>query len=217
MTKIFCDGACSGNPGKGGWAIQIQYDDGSIEELGGKADPATNNTMEMEAVWQALSRVHSLPGPVTIYTDSKYVVNGLNGWIAKWKANSWRRKADNNPVANLEIWQKLDQLMEARFQIKWVKGHDGHEAQERVDQLASDLSKGRPVQFFFGTPEKKKPDQRYPSYLAAWGGVLYRFMNWPECENFIYSKKGVNFKKVKSGIEEEQLLVKWGVNKPGGE
>ncbi|NCF79168.1 MAG: ribonuclease HI [Alphaproteobacteria bacterium] len=134
MYEIFTDGACSGNPGPGGWGALINGPDGENELTGGAAD-TTNNRMELQAAIEALK---SLPtgSAVTLTTDSTYVKEGITGWIKNWKARGWKTAA-KKPVKNVDLWQDLDAEC-ARHQVnwQWVKGHAGHAENERADELA---------------------------------------------------------------------------------
>jgi ribonuclease HI len=137
MTKsveIFTDGACSGNPGPGGWGAILRFN-GVTKELSGGEANTTNNRMELLAAISALGALKE-PCAVDLYTDSEYVKNGISGWIEGWKRNGWRTAA-KQPVKNAELWQALD---EARKRHKvtwhWVRGHAGHPENERADELA---------------------------------------------------------------------------------
>ena len=134
MYEIFTDGACSGNPGPGGWGALINGPDGENELTGGAAD-TTNNRMELQAAIEALK---SLPtgSAVTLTTDSTYVKDGITSWIKNWKARGWKTAA-KKPVKNIDLWQSLDAEC-ARHQVdwQWVKGHAGHAGNERADELA---------------------------------------------------------------------------------
>jgi len=133
---IHTDGACSGNPGPGGWGAVLQYN-GTLKELKGGAELTTNNQMELTAAIEALNALKR-PCAVELHTDSQYVKNGLTSWIFGWKKNGWKT-ADKKPVKNVELWQALDQAV-ARHEISWhwVKGHNGDEMNERADQLANE-------------------------------------------------------------------------------
>ena len=138
------DGACSGNPGPGGWGALIRFEDGSVEEFGG-ADPATtNNRMELQAALATLQRLAELPlhPNLTLRTDSKYLIDGLGSWMAGWKRKGWRTAA-GKPVLNQDLWQALDQARLAEVPISYVKGHSGDPDNDRVDQIAVAYSKGR--------------------------------------------------------------------------
>ena len=138
------DGACSGNPGPGGWGALIRFEDGSVEEFGG-ADPATtNNRMELQAALATLQRLAELPlhPDLTLRTDSKYLIDGLGSWMAGWKRKGWRTAA-GKPVLNQDLWQALDQARLAEVPLSYVKGHSGDPDNDRVDQIAVAYSKGR--------------------------------------------------------------------------
>ena len=139
-VEIYTDGACSGNPGAGGWGAILRY--GSIEkELSGGAVDTTNNRMELTAVIEALKALKK-PCNVTLYTDSRYVMDGVNEWLPNWKLNGWRTSNKKTPVKNVDLWQLLESLIE-NHKIKWiwVKGHNGHPENERVDKLAREQAK----------------------------------------------------------------------------
>ena len=131
---IFTDGACSGNPGPGGWGAILRAGEHEKELFGG-APATTNNRMELTAAIMALEALKR-PSEVDLHTDSQYVRGGVTGWIAGWKRNGWRT-ADKKPVKNIELWQQLDAAA-ARHQVRWhwVKGHAGHPENERADALA---------------------------------------------------------------------------------
>lgn len=134
-VEIFTDGACSGNPGSGGWGAILRC--GSVEkELSGGNPDTTNNRMELTAVIEALKALKR-ECEITIYTDSRYVMDGVLEWMPNWKQNNWRTTNKKSAVKNLDLWQELDGLL-ARHKIKWVwvKGHNGHPENERVDKLA---------------------------------------------------------------------------------
>lgn len=131
---IWTDGACSGNPGPGGWGAVLRY--GSHEkELKGGEPLTTNNRMELTAAIEALESL-TRPCPVTLHTDSQYLRSGVTGWLDRWKRNGWRT-ADRKPVRNEDLWRRLDAAA-ARHEVRWlwVKGHAGDELNERADELA---------------------------------------------------------------------------------
>ncbi|MEM8699024.1 MAG: ribonuclease HI [Pseudomonadota bacterium] len=136
----FTDGGCSGNPGPGGWGVVLEAREGDTvlksRELSGGVSETTNNRMELTAAIEALQALDR-PSVVTLVTDSTYVKNGITGWIHGWKRNGWKT-ADKKPVKNADLWQALD-AAQARHQViwDWVKGHAGHEQNERADALAS--------------------------------------------------------------------------------
>jgi ribonuclease HI len=133
---IHTDGACSGNPGPGGWGAVLQYN-GTVKELKGGASITTNNQMELTAAIEALTALKR-PCAVELHTDSSYVKDGLTKWIHGWKKNGWRT-ADKKPVKNVELWQTLDAATQRHtINWHWVKGHAGDEMNERADQLANE-------------------------------------------------------------------------------
>ncbi len=134
MIDIFTDGACSGNPGPGGWGAILRQ--GDLEkELSGGEHATTNNRMEMRAVIEGLKALKK-PSAVTIHTDSRYVMDGATKWLPGWKTKGWKT-ADKKPVKNEDLWRALDDEM-ARHKIswRWVAGHSGHVENERADALA---------------------------------------------------------------------------------
>jgi ribonuclease HI len=140
---IHTDGACSGNPGPGGWGAILEFGDTMKELKGGEAH-TTNNRMELMAAIAALEALKR-PCIVDIHTDSQYLRNGVMSWINQWKRNGWRT-ADKKPVKNVDLWQRLDALT-PQHQVRWhwVKGHAGHDLNERADQLAREgLQQARP-------------------------------------------------------------------------
>lgn len=132
---MFTDGACSGNPGPGGWGTILRYGNAEKELSGGEAN-TTNNRMELLAVINGLAALKE-PCCVTIQSDSRYVVDGIEkGWARSWKRNGWR-KADKKPALNADLWEKLLTLLDIhQVSFVWIKGHAGHPENERCDQLA---------------------------------------------------------------------------------
>ena len=133
---IYTDGACSGNPGPGGWGVLMQFGGREKELYGGEAD-TTNNRMELMAAIKALEAIKpGYKGPITLWTDSTYVMKGITEWIHGWKKRGWK-KSDKKPVLNADLWQELD-VVNAKHDVdwRWVKGHAGEEGNERADELA---------------------------------------------------------------------------------
>jgi len=141
VVEIYTDGACSGNPGPGGWGAVLRWN-GTEKELSGGMPETTNNRMELMA---AIVALESLTRPVTIrlHTDSQYLRDGITKWIHGWKRNGWKTAA-RKPVKNADLWQRLDAAQE-RHDISWhwVRGHDGHPENERADRLACNAVPGR--------------------------------------------------------------------------
>jgi len=133
-VTVYTDGACSGNPGPGGWGAILTFGDHEKELMGGEAH-TTNNRMELMAAISALEALKR-PCAVELHTDSEYLKNGITGWIKNWKKNGWRT-ADKKPVKNIDLWQRLDAALSAHeVRWHWVKGHAGHAMNERADALA---------------------------------------------------------------------------------
>ena len=134
-VSLYTDGACKGNPGKGGWGVLMRYGSHEKELFGGEAH-TTNNRMELTAIIQGLAALKR-PCAVVIYTDSQYVKNGMEQWIHSWKKNGWKT-ASKQPVKNEDLWQQLDRLAaQHQIQWQWVRGHAGHTENERADALAN--------------------------------------------------------------------------------
>ena len=139
MSKVFLytDGACSGNPGPGGWACLLKYNEAQ-KEISGGAKETTNNQMELTAVIEGLSLLKK-PCEVELFTDSKYVLEGATKWLTGWIQKGWK-KADKKPVQNRELWEKLVPLFQKHtITWHWVKGHAGHPENERVDAMACQM------------------------------------------------------------------------------
>lgn len=134
-VEIFTDGACSGNPGIGGWGVILRHKDIEKELSGGELE-TTNNRMELTAVIEALKALKKQCN-ITLYTDSKYVMNGVTQWLENWKRNNWKTAHKKSDVKNIDLWIMLDELIK-QHEIRWVwvKGHNGHPENERVDSLA---------------------------------------------------------------------------------
>ena len=133
---IFTDGACSGNPGPGGWGAVLRYRGQEKELYGGEAGKTTNNRMELMAAIQALESLKR-PVPVRLHTDSTYLRNGVTKWLPRWKRNGWMTAA-KQPVKNADLWRRLEGAMERHdVDWRWVKGHAGNEGNERADALAN--------------------------------------------------------------------------------
>lgn len=132
---MYTDGACRGNPGKGGWGVLLRYGDAEKTLYGGESH-TTNNRMELTAVIKGLEAL-TKSCDVTVTTDSKYVLGGITEWLANWKNRNWKT-ANKKPVQNVELWKRLDELVQQHeVQWNWVKGHSGHPENDLADQLAN--------------------------------------------------------------------------------
>lgn len=157
IKTIYTDGACTGNPGPGGWGIVVYFNDGSIYEMGGQEAYTTNNQMEMQAAIAALKLVRvateRLPlqqqEPITLYTDSEYLINGVTKWVKGWKKKGWKT-AQGKAVLNQEIWETLDELSTKLVSWQYVRGHSGDQGNERADAIARAFALGK-------TPSLQQP------------------------------------------------------------
>lgn len=231
MLTIYTDGASRGNPGLGGWGAVILVD-GYAMEIAGGVKKATNNQMELQAVLAVLSdsgaKAHK--GPIVVYSDSTYVVNGLNSWIYGWEKKGWITTA-KTPVENKDIWVKLLVLLKEygkRLSIEKVKGHAGDLYNERCDELAVNAALGKKEKHFKGTQKdydkflieigttlkksrppaggKKKATGPTYSYVSLVNGKVYADKTWAECEKRVKGKKGAKYQKVFSKAEETDLV-----------
>jgi len=234
MISIFTDGACSGNPGPGGWGAIIATPDGRVIELGGREEPTTNNRMELGGVIASLRAVSGMPGVALVHSDSTYVIEGITKWILGWKRRGWTT-ASGDPVKNEDLWRTLDAAVSERgrggVQWRWVKGHAGHDANERCDEIAVALAKRQPIDLYEGPllsypygsllpseakalpvrpKDRKAADNRPVSYLSYLDGKLERHATWGECEARVKGRPA-KFKKVRSEEEAAEARRSWGL------
>lgn len=230
-TIIFCDGASKGNPGPGGFGAVV-VSAGKVTELGGFEKETTNNRMELSAAISALACVGQTVDDIEVYTDSKYLINGITKWVWAWQKNNWQTKA-KEPVSNQDLWQNLLKNTAGK-KINWhyVGGHIGISGNERCDEIASTYAVGEKVELYSGPISKYKIDvlnfsfdenlkseksesnrrsgAKAYSYVSLVGGVIYKDKTWSECESRVKGKSGVKFKKALSAIEEEEIIKGWG-------
>lgn len=227
--RIYTDGACSGNPGRGGWAFCYETPEGVVERGGAEAI-TTNNRMEMRAAVEALKELNGRPG--TVVTDSEYLRKGITGWIRAWKRNGWRT-ADGQPVKNQDLWRELDALNGPHVTWEWVRGHRGVRLNERCNQIAQAFSRGDPDPF--GRKKRSRdnaprpqpetgapggagrlptlpPDA--PRYVSVVGGHVMRHRTWPECEAMVRGVSGARYRKCRNLQEERATLGLWGLKPP---
>ena len=234
---IYCDGACSGNPGPGGWGSIILIPSGQVFELGGYSPRTTNNQMEITASIRALESVEKNPEPVTLFTDSQYLIRGITQWIWAWRKKDWKT-ADGKSVMNRELWEELARVTARRTterKITWnyVAGHSGNPGNDRVDEIAVGFSKHSPVSLYRGPLEgygisiaelpaidnealKRKlgatqKGQAF-SYLSMIGNTVNRHTSWAECERRVKGQARARFKKAMSESDEAKILEDWGVS-----
>ena len=151
VVAAACDGACSGNPGPGGWGSLLRFSDGSVQEFGGFEPNTTNNRMELTAALTLLEQLAVLPRDpnLTIRTDSKYLIDGFSKWINGWKRKGWRT-ASGSPVLNRDLWEALDAARVSGLPFTYVKGHSGDPDNDRCDAIAVAYSKGQKPQLSHG-------------------------------------------------------------------
>ncbi|MEA5576121.1 ribonuclease HI [Anabaena sp. UHCC 0451] len=144
IESIYTDGACTGNPGPGGWGVVVYFNDGSIHEMGDASKHTTNNKMEMQAAIAALEFLDKSgqTQPITLYTDSEYLINSVTKWMPGWKKKGWK-KADGNPVQNQDLLETLDRLNSRLVKWQHVRGHSGNIGNERCDVIARSFSSGQ--------------------------------------------------------------------------
>ena len=221
---IYTDGSSMGNPGPGGWGA-ILFMHGKVREMGGGEKRTTNNRMELIGAIQALRETIEEDSPVTLYTDSKYVIKGITEWIHSWQRRGWMT-ATKEEVLNQDLWKELLRASEGR-NISWkhVYGHSGHALNERVDKIAQTFALGAKPDLFLGLEEKYTHDLSAPSsapsgekrgksgkaysYVSALEGRVLMHKTWDDCERRVKGKKGAKFRKVFSQDEEGELIKLW--------
>ncbi|MEX0934924.1 MAG: ribonuclease HI [Candidatus Paceibacterota bacterium] len=231
MLIIFTDGAARGNPGPGGYgAVIVNKNEGTVVELGGREDETTNNRMELKAALESLRFISKTREPITLYTDSKYLVNGITKWIHGWRKRDWQTK-NKTEVLNKDLWKELAKFN--RDDIEWERlpGHSGLPGNERADEIATRYADKKDPGLYHGDlieypidvlnveiPEEvkearkeKKKRQNAPaySYISLVDGELCRHKMWPECEARVKGKKA-RFRKTISQEDEIEIAAEWG-------
>ncbi len=240
---VFTDGASKRNPGPGGWGVVIATPDGHVTELGGGEALTTNNKMELTGAIQAFTHLEAVPGRVAVYTDSTYVIQGIEQWVHNWRRRGWKT-ATGAEVLNRDLWETLHGLTSARppRSIAWhyVRGHTGIPGNERVDAIADAFAvQGRAALYdgplagydvaIFDVPDStglptrssssnagssgKSKGPAY-SYLSVVDGTPMRHTTWADCERRVKGRSGARFKKATSAADEAEILRAWQV-KPG--
>jgi ribonuclease HI len=229
---IFCDGASKGNPGPGGFGAIITIESRVIE-IGGFEANTTNNRMELTAAMYALKEAETNL-PIDVYTDSRYLINGMTKWLAGWQKNNWQTKAKEE-VLNKDLWLDLAFLAKDK-KVKWhyVGGHIGIAGNERCDEIASGFASGEEVKLYAGNvsdykidvlnlshsavkKENKKSTLRQAqgkkahSYLSLVNGKLHKDKTWAECEKRVKGVKGTKYKKSISAENEKEIIKEWGI------
>ena len=242
-TIVFTDGAAKGNPGPGGWGAVVVMPDGLVIELGGGSAHTTNNKMELSGAIGALEYVAGHEGPIAIYTDSTYVIQGISQWVWAWRRRGWKT-ATGGDVLNRDLWERLSSLASARgtgsIDWRWVRGHAGTPGNERVDEIAVAFSLQEPPTLYAGPidayalailqlpdntdlPKRSATSARggvsaakgAHSYLSVLNGIPMRHATWAECERRVKGQSGARFKKSTSAANELVILEEWGVDPSG--
>ena len=235
---VFTDGAAKGNPGPGGWgAIVVVTHDQHVTELGGGSPHTTNNKMELSGAIAALQHVAHQPGPMAIYTDSTYLIQGITQWVWGWRRRGWKT-TQGADVLNRELWEQLSALVGARtggVNWHWVRGHVGTPGNERADQISVAFALRQPADLYIGpldgyavpilpVPDDTTLPKRTPgspaatartaaySYLSVVDGVPMRHVTWAECERRVKGRSGARFKKATSAADESAILIGWGLD-----
>lgn len=235
--KIFSDGACTGNPGPGGWGTVVVRPDGHVRELGGRDLQTTNNRMELTGSIRGLAAIESPPpAPIEMFTDSTYVIRGITEWIWGWRQRGWKNAAGHD-VANRDLWEELSRQV-ARMhpgEIEWryVRGHAGIPGNERCDEIAVAFANGKRVDLYDGpligyevpiydlpgnldlppvkAASSRKKEPAY-SYLSLVGGKVIRHKAWAACERRVKGQSQAKFKKALSARDERDILKGWGLD-----
>ncbi len=230
----YTDGSCLGNPGPGGWGIRLLYPDGTVEEHGAAVKQTTNNQMELQAAIAALEHLGHIPN-LTVYTDSRYVIDGLTKWLPNWRRRGWTT-ATGTAVKNQDLWQKLAQLTRPHMNWRHVRGHSGDPNNERVDDIARAFASGGAPHLFRGRQgEPADPVQEGPSraaharrvpasptsskrskpqYVSIVKGNVVIDDDWPSCEARVRGVAGARYKKVRTSEELAEFCAKHGVEVP---
>jgi len=215
VLTIYTDGGCIGNPGPGGWgAILIRND--CMDEIGGGEKHTTNNRMEMTAAIEGLARANA-GEVVELATDSKYLHDGITKWIHGWKRRGWK-KADGGDVLNRDLWEVISSK---KLKIKWrhVRGHSGHDYNERCDEIANGFARGAPPKLRKSKVDEGRKQQNdetaptlaFPAYACLARNWLSVQASWEECEKIVRENSEAKFKQVRSREELRKTLEQWGL------
>ena len=238
---VYTDGACLGNPGPGGWGVRILYADGKVRELGGRDAATTNNRMELQAAIAALQVMRTSP-QVAIFTDSRYVIDGLTKWLRAWRRRGWITTT-NTPVKNRDLWMTLERLSHPGVRWQHVYGHSGDPNNERVDQIARACAAGTcpplfcgqagapadpvvvPAATAFFTPLVSETIARAHGPALAPGPVRYASIvhgtvaldtDWAACAARVRGVSGARYRKVRTPEELAAFCAAHGVELPPG-
>jgi ribonuclease HI len=232
QSLLYTDGACSGNPGPGGWGFVLYNAETELVFEGGGGDSeTTNNRMEMSAIVHGLAKAKQQKiKQILVLTDSTYVIRGFTQWRFGWKKRNWLT-SEGEPVTNQDLWKDLEKVaQDLKIEWRYVRGHQGTPGNERVDKIAVayshdddirlyqsrepkdylfdilDIPEGEPL------PEMKfqKTENKHAFYLSLVNGVLTRHTDWASCERMVKGKSQAKFKKVNTEAEAQEILKKWG-------
>jgi len=238
-TIVFTDGAAKGNPGPGGWGAVIVAPHGTVTELGGGSPHTTNNKMELSGAIAAFEAIADVPGPLSVYTDSTYLIQGITQWIWGWRKKGWRT-ATGGEVLNRDLWERLFALTSARkpagIEWHWVRGHVGTAGNERCDEIAVAFALQQPPTLYRGPVQSYAIDvlavpsdtalpkrsaasgtgsgakAKAYSYLSVVDGTPMRHATWADCERRVKGRSGARFKKAASAADEVAILRAWQVD-----
>ena len=217
---IFTDGSSRGNPGPGGFGAIVVMPE-RIVELGGGEKMTTNNRMELSAAIAALEFCSSLQLKsfnIQLFSDSSYVINGITKWVFGWQKNGWKN-SQKEDVLNRDLWEVLIAATSGK-KIEWkhVRGHAGHDANERCDEIATGFADGLPPKLYDGprnsyafsvATDQISSEKGTAIYLSLVGGKIERHKTWAECEARVKGQPAVKFKKVFGEIEAERVIKSW--------
>ncbi len=236
---VYTDGSCLGNPGPGGWGVRVIHAEQTVQELGGGESDTTNNRMEMQAVIAALEYLGPEPD-VTVYSDSRYVLDGLTKWLRGWQRRGWVTST-GNPVKNRDLWQQLERLNRRGIQWRHVRAHTGDPNNERVDDIARGFASHAPVSLFQGqvgapddpvegavgraavpppaTSRSRSGASRSGElrYVSIVNGVVAVDTAWPACAARVKGVSRARYKKVRTQQEMAAFCAEHGVDVPAKE
>jgi ribonuclease HI len=210
---IITDGACSGNPGRGGWAA-IVIDGQQYTEYSGADAHTTNNRMELQAAITGLQQAPTQRS-LRVITDSQYLINGITKWVKGWQKNGWKTR-EGQPVENRDLWELLITVNGPHVSWQHVKGHAGHPLNERANTLAqqqagSGTGSPLPTPQLHTSPTSSINTPTFPCYLSLIGSTLQRHATWESCQHTVHGVSGAKFKKVANQQQLDAQLQLWKV------
>ncbi len=233
---IFADGACSGNPGPGGWGAVLYSPKGIIKELGGFSQSTTNNKMELSAAIESLKYLKSVNSEIIFYTDSSYVLNGITKWVWGWLKKDWK-SSQGQDVSNKDFWiELLNCIKNKKIDWRYCPGHSGITGNEIADQIAVSFSKTQYYNLYYGSEESyshtifplpelypipsmggtntnfNKKSNEKPFYLSYSNGVVFLHNDWSSCQSCTQGISGAKYKKLKNQDEVNATLKSWNLD-----